>query len=94
MKQFLAKLKAHLIEDWRLGWQFWSVRLGVIGTVVTGVFVAWPDFVLYLWGAMPYEVKALIHPKAVQLLGVFIFGMSVVARFVKQRKLDAKRSKE
>ena len=38
--------KPELIEDWRNFWRFWSVRLGIVGSAITGVLIAFPDVAL------------------------------------------------
>lgn len=77
--------KVELIEDWKKATRLWSVRFGLIGTAVMGVFTAWPDSALYLWGAMPLEVRELIPERFVSVIALFIFVMSTVSRVVKQR---------
>ena len=42
----MNKIKLELIEDWRNFWRFWSVRLGIIGSAITGVLIAFPDVAL------------------------------------------------
>lgn len=82
------KPRIKLIEEWRLAWKFWSIRLGFIGTALISVFTFWPESALYLWNAMPSEVKSIIPPQYVQIIGVVIFAMSMFARLVKQQKVD------
>lgn len=83
--------KPQLIDDARDGWKFWSVRLNILGSALLALFTFWPDSALYLWGAMPKEVKELIPAHYTQAIALFIFIMSTVARFLKQRKLDEAR---
>lgn len=76
-----------LIDEWRKFYRFWSIRLGVIGTAVTGCLIASPEAALFAWGLLPNDLKAAIPPQYTPLLGVFIFGMSMIARLIKQEKL-------
>lgn len=76
-----------LIDNWRQGWQFASTQLGVLGTVVTSWFMLIPDSAYMSWVALPDEVKAIIPPTYVPLIGPAIFVMGMIARFIKQRKL-------
>lgn len=83
------KPRIKLIDDWRkLAWKFWSIKLGTIGTTLTSILILWPDSALYLWGAMPEEVKNMLPPEYVPMIGVVIFALSMFARLVKQQKLD------
>lgn len=83
------KMRIKLIHDWRkLAWKFWSIKLGAVGTTLTSLLILWPDSALYLWGAMPEEVKAMLPPQYVPMIGVVIFALSMFARLVKQQKLD------
>lgn len=77
--------KVELIEDWKKATRLWSVRFGLIGTAVMGIFTAWPESALYLWGAMPGEVRALIPERFVSAIALFVFVMSTVSRIIKQR---------
>jgi len=85
--------KPELIEDWKKATRLWSVRFGIIGTAVMGLFTAWPESALYLWGAMPFEVRALIPERFVSAIALFVFVMSTVSRIIKQRPKN-ERSKE
>lgn len=71
------------VGDW---WRWWSLRLAALGTAITSVLILWPDWALFLWNAMPPEVRALLPQRYVPLIGVIIFGMSMLARIVKQKK--------
>lgn len=78
-----------LIDDFELWRKFWSVRLTAFGAILMAIFTAWPDSVLFLWAAMPEEVKELIPRQFATGLACFIFIMSSVARVIKQQKLEA-----
>lgn len=84
------RVKVELIDDWRLFWRFWSVRLGIIGTALTGILVAFPDAALYAWNILPSDLKAAIPERYVPLIGVGVFVLSLFARLVKQKRPDAK----
>lgn len=76
-----------LIPDWRKSWKFWSIRLGVIGTVLTSIFLAAPDAALYAWALLPEDVKAHIHPAVIKFMGTGILALSFIARVVQQPKI-------
>ena len=84
----MNKLKLHLIEDWRNFWRFWSVRLGIVGSAVTAVLIAFPDVALSAWAMMPADLKAVIPERYMPLIGVGIFVASLIARAIKQSKLE------
>ena len=86
----MNKIKIELIEDWRNFWRFWSVRLGIVGSAVTAVLIAFPDVALSAWAMMPGDLKAAIPERYMPLIGVVIFVASLVARAIKQTKLEQK----
>lgn len=86
--------KPELIEDWRNFWRFWSVRLGVIGSALTGYLVAFPDQALQAWAMLPADLKAYLPERYMPLVGVAIFVLSMIARVIKQSKLQPKEGAE
>lgn len=86
----MNKIKLELIEDWRNFWRFWSVRLGIIGSAITGVLIAFPDVALSAWAMMPADLKSAIPERYMPLIGVVIFVASLIARAIKQTKLEQK----
>lgn len=90
----MKKLKLELIEDWRNFWRFWSVRLGVIGSAITAVLIAFPDVALSAWAMMPADLKSAIPERYMPLIGVAIFVASLIARAIKQTKLEPKEDAE
>lgn len=86
----MNKIKIQLIEDWRNFWRFWSVRLGVIGSALTGWLVAFPDQALQVWALLPADLKAFFPEQYMPLFGVGIFVLSLIARAIKQTKLEPK----
>jgi hypothetical protein len=86
----MRSFKLQLIEDWRNFWRFWSVRLGVIGSALTAVLVAFPDVALSAWAMMPADLKAYLPERYMPLFGVAVFVLSLIARAIKQTKLEPK----
>lgn len=76
-----------LVDDAKVWWKLWSLRLGALGTAVTTILIASPDAMLFAWNLLPLDLRASIPPQYVPLIGVFIFVMSMAARLVKQEKL-------
>lgn len=78
--------KVELIEDWKKAYRLWSAWFGVLGTAVMGFFTFWPDGLLYLWGAMPAEVRRLIPEQYATAIAMFLFVGSTIALIIKQRR--------
>ena len=90
----MNKIKLELIEDWRNFWRFWSVRLGVIGSALTGFLIAFPDQALQAWLLLPADLKAYLPERYMPLVGVAIFVLSLIARVIKQSKLQPNQGAE
>lgn len=75
-----------LTDDIRVWWRLWSIRLGILGTTLAGAAVAFPDMALQAWAGLPYEVRQLIPEQFMPMIGIALFVLSMLARFVKQRK--------
>jgi hypothetical protein len=80
--------KLRLIENWRDFWRFWSVRLGIVGSAVAGWLIAFPDHALQAWLLLPPDLKAVLPEEHMPLFGVGIFVLSLLARVLKQSKLE------
>lgn len=78
-----------LINDWRKSWKFWSIRLGLIGTALTSIFLAAPEAALYAWALLPDDIKSVLPPAFIKFSGIGILALSFIARLVKQTKLEA-----
>lgn len=77
-----------VIPDWKKSWRFWSVQLSVVGTALTSILVAFPDAAVQAWAVVPADLRNMIPPAYLPLIGVGVFAMSIVARILKQDKLD------
>lgn len=82
-----------LNKDAKVWWKLWSVQLNALGAILMAFFTAWPDSILYLWTAMPAEVKQLIPQQFVTVLACAIFALSSISRVLKQKKLEQNESK-
>lgn len=76
-----------LVEEAQVWWRLWSVRLSVFGAMLMGMLTALPDAVLYVWLAMPPELKELLPTQYLSLLACFIFVGVSIARVIRQHKL-------
>ena len=81
-------MKIKMIDNKRHFLRFWSVRLGLAGTAMTGVLVGFPDVALQAWSAMPPELSAAIPARYMPMIGVGFFVLSILARGLKQKYTD------
>jgi hypothetical protein len=84
----LARLKQLIRDDWRAACRHWSLWLGAAGATLTSYLIAFPDAALYAWGMLPPDLKALIPAQYTPLIGCVIFVASLVAKFLRQVKLE------
>lgn len=80
-------MKIELIEGWRKWYKLWSVRLVILGTTLTGWFLASPDAFLNVWLMLPPELKAVLPPDVIKYVPIFILASGTLSRLVKQKKL-------
>lgn len=81
-------IKDHLVPGARLWWRWWSIRFNAIGLAI----LAWVQFdpvsVLAVWNMMPAQVRNVMPEHALTILAVIFFGLAMLARVVRQPKLD------
>ena len=73
-----------LVRNWRKCHRFWSVRLAILGSIITSTLITIPEAALYVWNTFPQDLKDMIPQEYTPLIGVFIFVLSVIGRVVKQ----------
>lgn len=76
-----------LIEGWRKFYKYWSIQLGAAGVVVTSVLISSPTIAIEAWTALPSDLKSFIPPNYMPFIGVGIFVLSMIAKFIVQSKL-------
>ena len=76
------------VENARDWWRFWSVRLAAGGSALQALLTWWPEAGLAFWNAMPAEVKAMLPAEAVMTLPLVFFLAAILARLVRQPKLE------
>lgn len=81
-----------LTPDCRHLWRAWSVRLNALGILLLGWFAVDPVSVLAVWNMMPAGVRDLVPSQVVSITGAVLFGFSLLAKFVRQPKLEEKRN--
>lgn len=78
--------------SWRAKWwKLWSIRLGLIGTALSGFFLYFPDAAIHAWAFLPADLKQEIPPLALRFIGPVIFVMAMISQFIKQHKLEDKK---
>lgn len=73
-----------LISNWKKVYKFWSVKLAVLGSIITSVLITLPEAALYIWNTFPEDLKQAIPQEYTPLIGVFVFVLSIVGRVIKQ----------
>lgn len=76
------------IQDARNWWRLWSIRLNAIGLSILAYVQIDPVGALSVWNMMPGEVRHVLPANIVTLIGLALFGLSMVARLVVQPNLD------
>lgn len=80
----------YLVDNARQWWRFWSVRFNAIGLAILGWFTFDPVAVLTVWNMMPPAVRNHVPPSAMVGIGALFFALSMIARLVRQPKLEGK----
>ena len=76
-----------LIDNWKQSWKMWSVRLSALGASIMGMFLYFPEWTLYLFNAMPKEVRDMLPDNLALFLAMIVFIGTAISRIVKQEKL-------
>jgi hypothetical protein len=86
LRKWWAPLRARLIDDVRLWWRFWTMRLAALGAIVTALAQWFPDALSVAWNAMPYDMRAYLPAPLLHSIPVILFVAIMVARIVAQKK--------
>lgn len=74
-----------LVDDWRARWwRWWSTRIAIAGSFLSGVVAYDPTWLLSLWHMMPWEVKGFLPTQLAAAIAFVLFASTVLARFIKQ----------
>lgn len=84
----MAGIRLVPIDEIRLWWKMWSIRLGAFGTLLTSYLVLVPDAAINMWNLLPLAFQSFIPAQYMPMVGVFIFSLGLIARLVKQRTLE------
>lgn len=88
----MKSIQQHLIDDWRLAWRFWAMRVDALGIAFASVFMAFPGLALDVWNNFPADLKAVIPQQWTPFISVGLLVLSMAVRVIKQRKLEAIRN--
>ncbi len=73
-------IKARLIDEARLWWRMWSVRLAAVMSAVVAYVLASPDIIVRVMNELPPEFRAAFPPAT----GILLFALVTVVRLYKQ----------
>jgi len=86
LAKWWAPIRARMIDDARQWWRFWSMRLAVLGALITA-FVQWfPDTLAAIWNAMPADMRGYLPEPLLHSIPVILFVAVGLARVVAQKK--------
>ncbi|HWU72925.1 MAG TPA: hypothetical protein VN137_05535 [Sphingomonas sp.] len=86
LRKWWAPVRARLIDDARLCWRFWSMRLAAFGAIATALVQWFPDALTAAWNAMPADMRAYLPAPLIHAVPVILFVAIMVARVVAQSK--------
>jgi hypothetical protein len=86
LNRWWAPVRARLIDDARLWWRFWSMRLAALGAIATALAQWFPDVLSAAWNAMPSDMRASLPAPLLHSIPVILFVAIMVARIVAQKK--------
>lgn len=89
LKTWAGALRVRLINDARLWWRFWSMRLAGLGVIVTALAQWFPDTLSAAWNAIPADMRAYLPAPLLHSVPVILFGLVMVSRVVAQKKPNA-----
>lgn len=88
------KLRNRLVSNAREVWRHWSLRIGAIGAAFVAWFVTSPETAIAAWAMLPPDLKEHLPPYLVGYFGLAMFVVSLLAKFIKQRKLPSNQNDE
>jgi len=86
LRKWWAPIRARLIDDARLWWRFWSMRLAAVGAIVTAFAQWFPDMLSAGWNAIPPDMRTYLPAPLLHSIPVILFVAVMVARIVAQKK--------
>lgn len=80
-------IKDRLVPEARAWWKLWSIRLNAAGLALLAWVQLDPVSVLAVWNMMPPAVTRLVPASALTVIGMALFALSMIARFVRQPRV-------
>ena len=85
LRTWWAPVRARLIDDARLWWRFWSMRLAAFGAVTSALAQWSPDALSAAWSAIPPDMRAYFPAPLLHAIPVILFVAIMIARIVTQK---------
>lgn len=73
MSALLSTIRAHLVDDWRHCWRWFSMHAMVLGAAIQGAWLEVPD-----------DLRAQVPAYLIQKIVLAIFVLGIVARLIRQ----------
>jgi len=86
LRKWWAPIRARLIDDARLWWRFWSMRLAAFGAIVAALAQWFPDAFSAAWNSIPPDMRAYLPAPLLHSAPVILFVAIMAARIVAQKK--------
>lgn len=80
-----------IVSDWKLLWRTWSMRINALGLAIMGWVTVDPTAVLMVWNMLPVDIRDALPTQLLGAVGISLFGLSMIAKLVRQPKLEEKR---
>lgn len=85
----IAWVRARLVDDARNVLRWWSTRFNIVGAAILSWVQFDPVHTLGVWNMMPPEVRRILPPSTLAIVGFVLLGLGMLSRLVKQPKLHA-----
>lgn len=89
MASWIDWFKDRLVPEAADWWRLASIRFNAIGAALLAWVTFDPVSVLGVWNMMPANLRQIVPPDAFQVIALILFGLGMLARFVKQPKVQA-----
>ncbi|WP_421446413.1 hypothetical protein [Agrobacterium tumefaciens] len=82
------KLFPELVPDWRSWWRMWTIWFQGAAALFFSYLTAVPDAAFQIWAILPSDIRSSFPPAYVQYGGIVLIFLGILARLVKQPKLE------
>jgi len=82
------KLFPELVPDWRSWWRMWTIWFQGAAALFFSYLTAVPDAAFQIWAILPSDIRSTFPPAYVQYGGIVLIFLGILARLVKQPKLE------